>query len=174
MVGKTAPERGVDLLDAVGDPDRRHGVGFEDLVDPCLATDTATGGRRDLVGSGQQLRRFAGDGRKDILHLVEQQGGLRAALEEHLRDLKGSVTVAPTQRIAIAVSVFHFEKLEIGGHGQATFARRACEDGHEFRLVAVFPHQHRRQLFTHFHEVCQVGDVVFGDQVFDQADTLQP
>ena len=46
VVLEAAAERGVDLLDAVGDPDHRHRVGLQDLVDPGLAADAAARRRR--------------------------------------------------------------------------------------------------------------------------------
>ena len=223
VVGEAAPESRVDLLDAVGDPDRRHGVGFQNLVDPGLAADAATGGRRDLIGPCQQLRRFAGDRRKYVLHLVEQKRGLRAALEEYLRDLQRTVAVASAERVAVAVGIFHLEQIQVGGlrddlgefglagagrpvqqnvdagflarhgmaqqgaqylrfvadkgeirHAQSALARWAGEHGHQFGLVPVFAHQYGRQFLAYLHQVGQVGDVVLGDQVLDQADTLQP
>jgi hypothetical protein len=53
-------------------------------------------------------------------------------------------------------------------------ARGPREHRHQLALVAVLAHQHRRQLLADLHQVGQVGDVVFGDQVLDQADALQP
>ena len=223
MVGKTAPESRVDLLDAVGDPDRRHRVRFQNLVDPGLAADAAMGWCRYLLGPRQQLRRFAGDRRKHVLHFVEQQGGLCAALEEHLRDLQRAVTVAAAQGVAVAVGILDFEQLQSGrlrhhfcelglagagravqqdvdagflaryrvgqqraqhlrvvlnkgkvGNGQRAFAGRPGENRHQLGLVAVFAHQYRRQFFAHLHQVGQVRNVVLGNQILDQADTLQP
>ena len=48
------------------------------------------------------------------------------------------------------------------------------EHGHQLGLVAVLAHQHRGQLFADLHQVAQVGDAVLGDQMFHQADALQP
>jgi hypothetical protein len=52
VVLEAAAEGGVDLLDAVGDPDHRHRVGLQDLVDPGLAADAAAGRRRRAVHAG--------------------------------------------------------------------------------------------------------------------------
>jgi hypothetical protein len=73
VVGKAAPECRVDLLDAVGNPNGRDGVGFEDLVHPGLAADTAVARRCDLFGAGQDLRRLTRNRRENILDLVKQQ-----------------------------------------------------------------------------------------------------
>ena len=48
------------------------------------------------------------------------------------------------------------------------------EHRHQLVRAAVFAHQHRRQLLADLHQVGQVGDVVFGDQVLDHADAFQP
>ncbi len=61
--------------------------------------------------------------------------------------------------------VFHAER-----RGRA----RACEDRHQLRLVAVGTHQYRWQLLADLHQVGQISDVVLRDQVFNQADALQP
>ena len=57
--------------------------------------------------------------------------------------------------------------------GQVCFAREPGKHGHQLRLVPVLAHQHGRQLLAHLHQVCEVGDVVLGDQVFHQADAFQ-
>ena len=95
MVGKATPERRVDLLDAVGDPQRRHRVRFQNLVDPGLAADTAR--RRPLFGTRHELGGFGADRREHVFDLIEQQRGFGAAFEEHLRDLQRAVAVAPAQ-----------------------------------------------------------------------------
>ena len=142
VVGKTAPERRVDLLDAVGDPDRRHVVGLQDLVDPGLAADAAVAGRRHLLGARQQLRGFAGDRREHVLDLVEQQGGVLAALEEDLGDLQRAVAVAAAERVAVAVGVFDLEQLQPGrlrhhlGQFGLAGAGRAVQQDVDARLLA--------------------------------------
>ncbi len=223
MVGKTAAKCRVYLLDAVGDPERGHRVGLENLVDPGLAVDRAIHGGRHLLGARQQLRRLAGNGREHIFHLIEQQRRMGAALEEDLCDLQRAVAVAPAEGIAVAVGVFdlkqvearglrhHLGKLGLAGAGRAVkqhvdallLARdrvaqqghqhigvflhkgkiiqpqlaarcRAGEHSHQLVLVAVLAHQHGWQFFTDLHEVGEVGDVVFGDQVLDHAYAFKP
>jgi hypothetical protein len=206
-----------------GDPDRRHRVGLQDLVDPGLAADAAAGRCRDLIRAGQQLRGFAGDRRKHVLDLVEQQRRLLAALEEDLRDLQRAVAVAAAERVAVAVGVFHLEQLQagcLGDHlGQLGLAgarrpvqqhvdagrlarhrmaqqraqhlrvfRHEAEIGHPSALLldgrvntAISSAWSRYSristggsFLADLHQVGQVGDVVLGDQVLDQADALQP
>ena len=116
VVLEAAPERRVDLLDAVGDPDHRHRVGLQDLVDPGLAADAAAGGQAvAAVEPRHQLRGVARDRRKHVLDLVEQQRHVGAGLEEHLADLQRAVAVAARQRIAVAVGVFDLVQVEPGG-----------------------------------------------------------
>ena len=62
-----------------------------------------------------QLRGLGADRREHVFHLVEQQRRLRAALQEHLRDLQRAVAVAPAQRVAVAVGVLDLEQLQPGG-----------------------------------------------------------
>ena len=59
VVGKAAAKGRVNLLNAVGDPQRRHEVGFQNLVDPGLAINRTAGRRRQLVRPRHQLRSFA-------------------------------------------------------------------------------------------------------------------
>ena len=103
-------------------------------------------GQFGLAGAGRAVHQHV-----DALRL----GGLRLAqqVDEHLHVVANKLEVAAFQ-------------LALGG--------RAREDGHQLGTVAVFAHQHRRQLFADLHQVGQVGDAVLGDQVFDQADALQP
>ena len=56
---------------------------------------------------------------------------------------------------------------------QRAFARRAGEHRHQLGFIAVFAHQHGREFLADFHQVSQVGDVVFGNQVFHHADALK-
>ena len=94
VIGKAPPEGRIDLLDAVGHPDGGHGIGFENLVHPGLATDRMRHRSHHLLGTRELLRRLAADRWKHVLDLIEQQRGTRAALEKHLRDLQRAVTVA--------------------------------------------------------------------------------
>ena len=223
VVGEAAPEGRVDLLDAVGDPERGHGIRFEDLVDPGLAAHAAAGGGGDLLGARHELGGLGADRREHVLDLVEQQRRLRAALEEDLRDLQRAVAVAARERVAVAVGVLDLEQLQARGlrhhlgelglagagraveqhvdarllarhrgaqqgdehlrvfldecevvHRERALGRGPREHGHQLVVVAVLAHQHRRQLLADLHQVGQVGDVVLGDQVLDQADALQP
>ena len=51
---------------------------------------------------------------------------------------------------------------------------RPGEHRHQVRRPLVLAHQHRRQLLADLHQVGEIGDVVFGDQVLDHADALEP
>ena len=118
VVLEAAAESGVDLLDAVGDPDHRHRVGFQDLVDPGLAADAAAHaacGAVTAVEPRDELSGFAADGREHVFHLVEQQRHAGAALEENLADLQAAVAVPAGQAVAVAVGVFHFIQVQAGG-----------------------------------------------------------
>ena len=115
VVGEAAPKRRVNLFDAVGHPQRGHRVGFQNLVDPGLAADAAGVRRGHVFGARHELRGLAGNRREHVFHLVEQQRRVRRAFEEHLRDLQRAVAVAPAQRIAIAVGVFHLKQCQPGG-----------------------------------------------------------
>ena len=111
VIGKAAAKRGVDLANAVGHPDGGHTVRLQNLVHPGLTVDAAAGRRGHLLGARQQLRGFVRDGREHIFHLVKQQGRLRTAFQKHLGDLQRAVTVAATQGVAVAVSVFDLIQL---------------------------------------------------------------
>ena len=96
VVGKAAAKGGVDLLYAVGDPNRGHAVGFENLIDPGLAVDTAGARCGDLLGAREQLRCLRRDRREHVFDLVKQQCRLLTAFEKNLGDLQRAVAVAPT------------------------------------------------------------------------------
>ncbi|MCY1506812.1 hypothetical protein D9M68_410690 [compost metagenome] len=57
---------------------------------------------------------------------------------------------------------------------ERALGRGPREHGHQLVVVAVLAHQHGRQLLADLHEVGEVGDVVLGDEVLDEADALQP
>jgi hypothetical protein len=57
---------------------------------------------------------------------------------------------------------------------ERALGRRPREHRHQFVVVAVLAHQHRRKLLADLHQIGEVGDVVFGDQVLDEADALEP
>ena len=117
VVGKAATKGWVNLLNTVGDPNGGHHIGFQHLVDPGFATHAAVGRRGGGIGSGHPLGSFAGNGGEHVFHLVKQQRGLGTAFEENLGDLQGAVAVAPAERVAVAVCIFHFKQLQPGGLG---------------------------------------------------------
>ena len=161
--------------------------------------------------------------RKNIFHLIKHQCHLRAAFQENLGNLQRTITVAPTERIAVAIRILHLIQVQprrLCNHfGQLCFtgtrrtvkqnidtqffalnriadqsaqhlcvflhkrkiaqtqrrlAGRLGKHRHQFALVAVLAHQHRRQLLADFHQVRQIGDAVLRNQVFNQANALQP
>src|SRR5690606_30277760 len=58
----------IDLADRIGDPDGRHRILLECLVDPGLAVDRA---RAPLVAA-EQAGKLLANGREDVLDFVEQ------------------------------------------------------------------------------------------------------
>ena len=165
VVSETAAKRRVNLLDAVGHPQRRHGIGRQNLVHPGLAADGARARRRELVRARHQLRGLAGNRRKHVFNLVEQQRRLRAAFEKHLRNLQRAVAVAPAQGIAVAVAGLHLVQVQAGGlchHlGQLGFAgagRAVHQHIHAGRVlrhsVAQQGHQHPG-VFLHKRKISQ-------------------
>jgi hypothetical protein len=108
-----------------------------------------------------------------LRHHLGQLGlaGARRAVEQHVhahRLVGNGLLQQAHQHLHILGN-----EAEVAGRQRAA-RRGAGEHGHQLALVAVFAHQHRRKLFTHFHQVGQIRDVVLGNQVFHQADALQP
>ena len=62
-------------------------------------------------------------------------------------------------------------ELEVGLDERA-LGGRPREHGHQVVRPLVLAHQDRWELIADLHEVGQIGDVVFGDQVLDHADAL--
>ena len=97
VVGKAATECRVDLFDAVGDPDRGHRVGLQDLVDPGLAADRLAAVPEHLLGTDALGR--------DILSrlIVGAQVSLTVAVAVLASDpgqMGGTWTAAASRKIA--------------------------------------------------------------------------
>ncbi|MNY06180.1 hypothetical protein D3C86_1389270 [compost metagenome] len=109
-----APQvRGIDLADRIRDPDHRHRILFERLVDPRLAVDRAA--RILLPEQAHQLARAA---RKHVFHLIEQQGRPRPSAQEGLRNLQGAIAVLARKRIAVAVEAIDLVEFAVRLAGQ--------------------------------------------------------
>ncbi|MNM67672.1 hypothetical protein D3C81_792080 [compost metagenome] len=113
----------VDLPDRIGDPDHRHRILLERLVDPRLAVDRRA--RIFLPEQAHQLARAAGE---HVFHLIEQQRGMRAAAQEGLRHLQRAVAVLARQAVAVAVQAIHLVQLAAG---------LARQQAREFRLAGA-------------------------------------
>ena len=156
VVGKAAAKGRVDLVDAVGDPEGGHGVGFQHLVDPGLATRHVAA--HAIVPS--TLSQPFGQRGEHVFHLVKQQGGTGGALQKHLGDLQGAVAVSPAQGVAFPVGIFHFEQgqpglachhlgqLRLAGTGWAI--QQHIDPA--FPLLNGFPEQGAQQLRIVLHE----------------------
>src|SRR5690606_14649426 len=126
-----APVRRVDLGNRVGDPDRRHRIELERLVDPGLAVDRAGA----AVLPAEQADELLADRREDVLDLVEQDGSARPPLEEGLGYLQGAIALAPGQAVAVGVQAIHLVELQpresadqLGEFGLAGAGRAVEED----------------------------------------------
>ena len=92
-VVEPAPEGGIDLLDLVAHPDRRHRVGLEQTVHPRLLLPRAAFDPEEGVG----------DLRKGVFDLVEEDEAAPVAREQALSEAVGIKPLAPGARAAVGV-----------------------------------------------------------------------
>ncbi len=166
VILEAASERRIDLLDPVGRPDHRYRVGLENLVDPGLAADTAAAAERAVatVDPRHDLRRIGRDRRKYILDLVEQQCHLRTGFQEYLADLQRPVTIAPRQRVAVAIGIFDLVQRQPGGlrghlrqFGLASSRRSVQQDVDAGLLAQHGMAQQRRQHLQIVGHIVEIG-----------------
>ncbi len=114
MQVEAAQVRGVDVADAVGDPDRGHGIGLEQAVEPALAT---RGRAAQAAGQIVLVIVVVGD-LVDVLDLVEEHHGLAAPRQDLLRQLEGGQPLAAGDAVALGADHRDLEQLHVQRCGQ--------------------------------------------------------
>ncbi len=95
---ESAQEGRIEVVDLVGDPDRRHWIGFEHAIDPAFVQ------RVLALEEPREHRRW-----KQVLRLVEDHQRVFVLAERLLAQLQRLDTRIAVARVAVLVDQRHFE-----------------------------------------------------------------
>ena len=167
---RLAGQRREDILDLVEQQRDLAAALQEDLADLQAAVPVAARQRVAVaVGMLHLVERQPGSLRADLRKLG--LAGARRTVQQHV-DAGFAARDGVLQQRGDHVDVVGDEG-EVRGR-QLRRPSRPREDRHQVVGLRVLAHQHRRQLLADLHQVGQVGDVVFRDQVLDHAGAFQP